>query len=96
MLPIAKNITIEIKGKLNTGLEAVAVFVTEGSTDAGKPAEVLTDEERAAVARMLAAGVARGKLREVQSNLLETQPTDQPKASGYRRLLVVGSVRPRR
>lgn len=88
MLPTGTNVTIQVKSRLNTGLEAMAVFVTEGSTDAGSAAELLAEDERAAVARMLAAGVARGKPREVQSNLLDTLATDKP--ADYRRLLVVG------
>jgi leucyl aminopeptidase len=90
MLPTVTNVIIQIKSRLNTGLEAVAVFVTEGSTDAGEAAALLNEDERAAVARMLAAGVARGKLREVQANLLDTPATDKPKEPEYRRLLVVG------
>ena len=90
MLPNVTNVTIQIKSRLNTGLEAVAVFVAEGSYDAGQAAELLTEEERVAVTRMLAAGVARGKLREVQSNLLDSPAADKSKASDYRRLLVVG------
>ena len=89
MLPTGTNITIQLKSSLNFDPEAVAVFVTEGSTDAGEPGSLLPEEHQAAVVSMLVAGVARGKLREVQSNLLD-KPSDKTPASKYQRLLVVG------
>ncbi len=90
MIPTGSTITIQVKSSVNTDLGAVAVFVTEGSTDAGEDAAVLTEHEQALVARMLATGVARGKLREVQSNLLDAPAGDQPQTADHRRLLVVG------
>src|SRR6476469_7466883 len=98
MLPVSTNVTVDVKPgpspSARTEAGAVAVFVTEGSTDAGPAGELLSDAERRAVARLLAAGVSRGKPREVHFDLLDAaNPGGGGKAKaggGYRRVLVAG------
>src|SRR5688500_20387177 len=92
MLHTGTNVSIEVKPKLAVGVEAVAVFVTEGSRDAGEAASaLLADDERMAVTRLLRAGVSRGKAREVHFDLLDSPARGgKPQTTHYRRLLVVG------
>src|SRR5438046_1739979 len=98
MLPTSMNATVDVKAKAAARGDAVAVFVTEGSTDAGESAAMLSDAERRAVARLLAAGVSRGKPREVHFDILDgpaggaggngARPAGR--AAGYRRVVVAG------
>src|SRR4051812_48537423 len=92
MLPTSTNATVDVKAKSPPAAAAVAVFVPEGGTDAGESGKLLTDDERRAVSRLLAAGVSRGKPREVHFDLLEPAGSGSKatKASAYRRVLVVG------
>src|SRR6266478_4741658 len=93
MLPTSTNATVDAKAKATARGDAVAVFVTEGSTDAGESGAMLSDAERQAVARLLASGVSRGKAREVHFDILDapgdgTRPARE--GAGYRRVLVAG------
>src|SRR5687767_14066364 len=92
MLPSGTNVSIEVKAKLSVGVEAVAVFVTEGAEDAGDAASaLLADDERMAVTRLLRAGVSRGNAREVHFDLLDSPARGgKPQTTAYRRVLVVG------
>jgi leucyl aminopeptidase len=95
MLPTSTNVTVDVKAKATARGDAVAVFVTEGSTDAGESGAMLSDAERQAVARLLAAGVSRGKAREVHFDILDGQagrarPAGRASTAGYRRVLVAG------
>src|SRR5688500_11687085 len=92
MLHTGTNVSIEVKPKLAVGVEAVAVFVTEGSRDAGEAASaLLADDERMAVERLLRAGVSRGKAREVHFDLIDSPGrAGKPQTTDYRRVLVVG------
>ena len=106
MLPSSTNVSIDLaeagaKSPAAKSAAAVAVFVTEGSTDAGEAGALLGEPERAGVARLLAAGVSRGKAREVHFDLIDApaQPTQgksegksqgKQKGPAYRRVLVAG------
>src|SRR3954447_20008821 len=96
MLPTSTNATVDVRARAAARGDAVAVFVTEGSTDAGEPASMLSDAEQRAVARLLAAGVSRGKPREVHFDILDGQAgggagaRPAGRAAGYRRVLVAG------
>src|SRR4051812_30466608 len=93
MLPVSTNVTVDVKPRPTASADAVAVFVTEGSTDAGPAGDLLSEAERGAVARLLAAGVSRGKSGEVHFDLLEAAAAgkaDKSKGGGYRRVLVAG------
>lgn len=90
MIPTNTNVTIEVKPKLAVGVEAVAVFVTEGSKDGGTAAKWLAEDERLAVERLLGSGVSRGKSREVHFDILQAPSNAKPQTSEYRRVLVAG------
>ncbi len=93
MLPNGSHVTVELKDKLSAAADAVAVFVVEGALDAGAAGTSLTELERAAVGRLLASGVARGKAREVQIAVAEASEEGRG-AKRYRRVLVVGLGKP--
>src|SRR4051794_41557560 len=95
MLPTSTNATVDVKAKAAARGDAVAVFVTEGSTDAGESGAMLSDAERQAVGRLRAAGVSRGKPREVHFDILDAQAdgsrsAGRPAKPPYRRVLVAG------
>jgi leucyl aminopeptidase len=94
MLPTSTNATVNVKAKAAAREDAVAVFVMEGSIDAGESAAMLSDAERRAVARLLAAGVSRGKAREVHFDILDAAGDGSARPAGraarYRRVLVTG------
>ena len=90
MLPTSTNVTVDVKAKPPAGSDAVAVFVVEGSKDAGESGAALAEGERRAVERLLSAGVSRGKAREVHFDLIEGPGQGKQKILGYRRVLVVG------
>src|SRR5688500_15020627 len=82
MLPTSTDVSIDVKPKLPADAEAVVVFATEGST---APAiGVLSNEQRAAAKRLFAAGVVRGRAKEIAFDLVEN---DKGKTS---RVFVVG------
>src|SRR5436305_310757 len=84
MIPTSTDVTFEISGKPTAKAPAVAVLVPEGAKDAGSSASMLTEEQQGAVSRLLSAGVATGKLREVRFDLLNLG------AKSYAHVLVAG------
>jgi len=89
MLPTSTNVSIEFQTRPASNLPVVAVFAPKGAKDAGPAGALLDADQRQAVRRMLAAGVARGKAREVSVDLLESTGR-LPTARAYRRVLIVG------
>src|SRR4051812_6185290 len=79
--------TVDVKTKMPSGTDAVAVFIAEGNKDAGEAGNRLTDGERGAVDRLISAGVSRGKAKELQFDLIDGAGR---KSSGARRVVVVG------
>ena len=73
MIPTSTNVSIVVKTKPAADAEAVVVFVTQGSKAADGAGAAAAAGEKAAesAARLLNAGVARGKLREVHFDLLD-------------------------
>ena len=90
MLPTGPKVSIEIQSKLTARAEAVAVFIPEGSVDVGESAGLLAEDERNAVARLLRAGVSRGRAREVHFDLIESASAGRTRGHAFRRVLVVG------
>lgn len=90
MIPTSTDVVIEVKTRPSTALATVAVMVNEGATDAGAVATLLGQDERAAVARLLASGVSRGKGREIHFDLIPHQGVARASAAHYRRVWVVG------
>jgi leucyl aminopeptidase len=90
MIPTSTDVTVEVKGRLAVGMEAVAVFVPEGAKDAGDAGKLLAEDERQAVARLLASGVSRGKAREIHFDLIHFPSTEKPSTDDFRRVLVAG------
>ena len=89
MIPTSTDVTVEVKPKLTVGVEAVAVFVTEGSKDGGPATERLAEDERLAVERLLGSGVSRGKTGEVRFDIVQASGA-KPQTSEFRRVLVAG------
>ncbi|HEX2970825.1 MAG TPA: leucyl aminopeptidase [Tepidisphaeraceae bacterium] len=71
MLPTSTNVSSELAKAVPTAADAVAVFVTDNPHLPQPTAARLTDSERQAIERMLAAGVIRGKANEVASEVVE-------------------------
>jgi leucyl aminopeptidase len=94
MIPTSTDVAIEVKGRLAVGVEAVGVLVAEGARDAGPAGELLADDERQAVARLLASGVSRGRPREVHFDLIHEPSTEKPSTDDFRRVWVAGLGNP--
>jgi leucyl aminopeptidase len=90
MIPTSTDVMIETKARLAVGIEAVAVFVGEGASDAGAAARFLAEDERQAVRRLLASGVSRGKAREIHFDLIHEPGREKPSTHDFRRVLVAG------
>src|SRR5437762_3578515 len=69
MLPTSTDVTISVKPKISADVEAVVAFVTQGTTDAG--VNVLPREDHDSIRRLLAAGVIRGKAKEIAFDLVD-------------------------
>src|SRR5438045_1017878 len=72
MLPTSTNVTIEVKSKLPTDVEAVIVFAAMGGKISGDTGLVLKSAEFENAQRMIRLGVVKGKLKEVDFDLLDT------------------------
>jgi leucyl aminopeptidase len=94
MIPTSTDVSIELKSRLAVGMEAVAVLVAEGDLDAGDAGEVLDEDERQAVARLLSSGVSRGRSREVHFDLIHEPSTEKPSTDDFRRVWVAGLGKP--
>jgi leucyl aminopeptidase len=82
MLPTSTDVSIQLKSKAPANADAVVVFVTEDNFEEKSPA--LSREESAAVKRLFASGVARGKTREIVFDVL-------PVSGGkFRRVIAAG------
>src|SRR3954467_3485245 len=82
MLPTSTDVTLSIKPKIPNNVDAVATFVTQGAKEAISPP--LSEEDRRAVARLLAAGVVRGKAKELAFDLVDAGK------GNHRRVYVIG------
>src|SRR5437667_7786907 len=70
MLPTSTDVTISLRPKVSANLGGVVACVTQGATDAG--VNVLAEEDKRAIARLLSAGVIRGKAKEIAFDLIDT------------------------
>src|SRR5688500_10806980 len=82
MLPTSTDATINVKAKAPADADAVVAFLTQGAGDAG--VNVLAAEEHRAVERLVAAGVVRGKAKEIAFDLVDAGK------GKHRRVYVVG------
>src|SRR5687768_12948094 len=71
MIPTSTNASVEIGKAIPGGADSVAIFVTEKSKSLGDSAAMLGESERRAVEQLLAAGLARGKAKEVYVDFVE-------------------------
>ena len=72
MLPTSTNVTIEVKTNLPPDTEAVIVFAAMGGKISGDTTLVLKSAEFENAQRMIRLGVVKGKLKEVDFDLLDT------------------------
>src|SRR6516165_1333914 len=86
MIPTSTDVSIDIKNKSTA--KAIAVFITEGALDAGPSGALLTRDEQDAVSRLIAAGVSKGKAREIHFDILPGKGKD------LRRLWLAGLGKP--
>jgi leucyl aminopeptidase len=84
MLPTNTDVTVDVKTKIPNNCEALVVFLAEGGKICGDTPELLGDGQMQSVERLLKAGAARGKAREVAFDLVECGKDD------YRRVYVAG------
>lgn len=94
VIPTSTDVSIETKPRLAVAMEAVAVFVGEGASDAGPAGDLLAEDERQAVRRLLASGVSRGKAREIHFDLIDQPGREKPATNDFRRVLVAGLGKP--
>jgi leucyl aminopeptidase len=87
MIPTSTDVSVKVSNSVPANADAVVVFATEGADEVLQAAGLSRDES-AAVKRLLAAGVARGKAREVVFDIVEG------KGKSFRRVLVAGLGNP--
>jgi leucyl aminopeptidase len=83
MVPTSTDFSISVKGSAPANVEATIVFVEEGQA-AGAGIPGLGDADRAALDRLLASGVVRGKAKEIAFDVIDVGP------SKFLRLFAVG------
>src|SRR5688572_13919175 len=84
MIPTSTDVSVQVKDNVPANAEAVIVFATEEAKESGLSAG-LSREESAAVRRLFASGVARGRAKEVVFDLVEG-----PRKKTFRRIIVAG------
>src|SRR3954470_8168562 len=84
-LPTSTDVSVQLKGELPAGADAVAVFVHKQTKRGSEALEALPKAVRSEVEALLDAGVVTGK-----SNELTTQLLDAGGNGKARRLLVIG------
>jgi leucyl aminopeptidase len=83
MIPTSTDVTIQVKDKVPANAEAIVVFVAE---DGGESSTwpTLSRDESAAIKRMFASSVARGKTKEVIFDVVALP------AGAFRRVVIAG------
>jgi leucyl aminopeptidase len=84
MIPTSTNVSIDVS-KSAPAADAIAVFVTEKTKSLADEASVLSEPERHAINRLLAAGLSRGKAKEVAAAVAELP-------AGKRRCILVAGL----
>lgn len=84
MIPTSTDVSVAVQTKIPGTCQAVVVFLVEGGKISGDAPRLLGAQQMKAVERLIAAGAARGKSREVVFDLIECAPGD------YRRVYVAG------
>jgi leucyl aminopeptidase len=84
MLPTNTDVSVDVKTKIPSNCEALIVFMAEGGKVCGDAPELLGAGQMQSVERLIKAGAARGKAREVAFDLVECGRDD------YRRVYVAG------
>src|SRR5262245_41392944 len=82
MLPTSTAVSVSVKPRPSADHDAAVVFVPQDAKNID--AAGLSDEDRRAVQRLVAAGAAKGKLREVAFDIVEGGKKK------FRRVYVVG------
>jgi leucyl aminopeptidase len=82
MLPTSTDVTIAVKPKPPADADAVVAFITQGAADAG--VNVISKDDHRAIARLITAGVVRGKAKEIAFDLVDSGK------GKHRRVYVVG------
>jgi len=84
MLPTNTDVTVEVRTKIPNNCDAIVVFLAEGGKVCGDAPPLLGSGQMQSVERLIKAGAARGKAREVTFDLVECGADD------YKRVYVVG------
>jgi len=82
MLPTSTDVTISVRPKSSADAEAVVAFITQGARDAG--VNVISKDDHRAIARLIEAGVVRGKTKEIAFDIVDAGK------GKHRRVFVVG------
>src|SRR5687767_10970015 len=69
MLPTSTDVSIDVKTRFPADADAIVVFATEGKS--APAVSALSNRQRAAVDRLFAGGVVRGKAKELAFDLVE-------------------------
>ena len=82
MLPTSTDVTISVRPKSSADAEAVVAFIMQGARDAG--VNVISKDDHRAIARLIEAGVVRGKTKEIAFDIVDAGK------GKHRRVFVVG------
>src|SRR5688572_11381876 len=84
MIPTSTDVSVDVKTKIPSNCEALVVFLAERGKICGDAPELLGSAQMQSVERLIKAGAARGKPREVSFDLVECGKDE------YRRVYVAG------
>jgi leucyl aminopeptidase len=84
MIPTSTDVSVDVKTKIPNNCDALVVFLAEGGKICGDAPELLGSGQMKSVERLIKAGAARGKAREVSFDLVECGRNE------YKRVYVAG------
>jgi leucyl aminopeptidase len=74
MLPTSTSVTLSVKTKMPADADAVVVFATDDRQLVGDAVMILSEKEMRIAMRLITAGVVRGKVKEIDFDLIENKP----------------------
>jgi leucyl aminopeptidase len=74
MIPTSTSVTVSVKTKMPADADAVVVFATDDRQLVGDAVMILSEKEMRIAMRLIHAGVVRGKVKEIDFDLIENKP----------------------
>jgi len=74
MIPTSTSVSLAIKTKMPADVDGVVVFATDNRQLVGDGVMILSEEEMRIAMRLIHAGVVRGKVKDIDFDLIEIKP----------------------